>query len=362
MTGPKAAAEGDRFAAWPRRPARLALVLAFVLTALSAMVPITRGQGEDAFPSLVPSGQKQRDDDLRVYDNVIARIRGGEGYYTAAAAEHRAIGFPLQPGFAVRLPTLAYIEAAIGPPGEYAAAVLLLAGVLLAWWRRLGTEPGGAHRRPLAMGLLALGAVLVLNAYFFRLHELWAGMLLALSFGLHRPDKWGGALLAAALALAIRELALPFVLLMAAMALWRRDWCQAAALSVLAGVFLVGLMLHLQAVAALVRPGDLVSASWLELRGPSGWLSNIALSSQLRYLPHWLAGPLIVVALLGWAGWRSPAGAFGTLLFLGYGLVFGIAGRAENYYWGALVAPTLLLGLAFAPLAAKGLFRAAFPR
>ena len=46
----------------------------------------------------------------------------------------------------------------------------------------------------------------------FVLHELWAGMLLALAFGLHRPGrKYGAALVAAGLALAIREHALPFV-------------------------------------------------------------------------------------------------------------------------------------------------------
>ena len=355
----------DRFAAWPRPAALAALALLLILLAASALVPITRGQGRDIAPSLVPSGaapEKVRDDDLQVYDNVIARIQRGEGYYPAVVAEHRAIGFPLTPGFAVRLPTLAYIEAAIGPPGEYVAAVLLLAAVLLAWWRRLGAEPGGTEHRLLAMALLAVGAVLVLNTYFFRLHELWAGMLLALSFGLHRPGKWGCSLAAAALALAIRELALPFVLLMAAMALWRRDWREGAAWSALAALFLVGLALHLHAVAALVRPGDFVSASWLELRGLSGALSNLTLSSNLRYLPHWLAGPLILLALLGWAGWRSAAGAFGTLLFLGYGLAFAIAGRAENYYWGMIVTPTFLMGLAFAPSAAKGLFRAAFPR
>ncbi|MFT4026216.1 MAG: hypothetical protein QM676_05385 [Novosphingobium sp.] len=355
----------DRFAAWPRPAALAALALLLALVVASALVPITRGQGRDVTPSLISAGtapEKRRDDDLQVYDHVIARLRHGESYYPAVAAEHRAIGFPLTPGFAVRLPTLAYVEAAIGPAGEYIAAVLLLAAVLLAWWRRLGSEPGGAEHRLLAMALLTIGAVLVLNAYFFRLHELWAGMLLALSFGLHRPGKWLPAWLAAALALAIRELALPFVLLMAAMALWRRDWRGGAAWSALAALFLVGLALHLNAVAALVRPGDLVSASWLELRGLSGALSNLTLSSNLRYLPHWLAGPLVVLMVFGWASWRSPAGAFGALLFTGYAVAFAVAGRDENYYWGMLVTPCLAMGLAFLPQGARSLWRAAVAR
>jgi hypothetical protein len=202
----------------------------------------------------------------------------------------------------------------------------------------------------------------MLNAYFFRLHELWAGMLLALSLGLHRPGKWGAALAPAALALAIRELALPYVLLMAALALWRGDRREGAAWSLLAAVFLAALASHLQFVAEQARPGDLTSQSWFAWRGLSGALENAVFSSNLRHLPHWLAGPLAVLMVLGWAGWRSPAGAFGALLFIGYGVLFSIAGRDENYYWGMVITPCLAMGLAFIPGAAKSLFRAAFPR
>lgn len=352
----------DRFANWPRPAARLALALILILLIAAALVPISRNRGPDLQPTLTlgtPTAERPRDDDLQVYDNVVVRLQAGQGYYEAVAAEHRAIGFPLKPGLAVRLPSLAWIEAAIGPAGERAAAILLLAAVLLTWWRRLGTEPGGKERRLLAMALLAIGAVLMLNTYFFRLHELWAGMLLALSFGLHRPGRWGWALAIAALALAIRELALPYVLLMAAVALWRGDRREGAAWALLAAVFAAALAAHLHFVAAQVRPGDLTSQSWWAFRGLSGALENAVFSSNLRYLPHWLAGPLAVLMVLGWAGWRSPAGAFGALLFAGYGVLFAVAGRDENYYWGMLITPCLAMGLAFLPAAARSLLRAA---
>jgi hypothetical protein len=35
-----------------------------------------------------------------------------------------------------------------------------------------------------------------------------------------------------------------------------------------------------------------------------------------------------------------------------------IAGRGDNYYWGMVVAPTLLVGLAFAPAALRDLWQA----
>lgn len=357
---------GDRFAGWAQGPARLVLaVLALVLLA-SALVPIeaapqkvaVKGISAVATGSAAPA--RPRDDDLQVYDAVIERLKHGEGYYPAVAAEHRRIGFPLRPGFAVRLPTLAWLEAHVSPAGQMAAAFALFFAVLAAWWRRLGEEPGGSEVRLTATALLALGMSLAFNRYFFVLHELWAGGLLALSLGLHRPGrKWGGALVAAALALAIREHALPFVLLMAALALWRRDWREGAAWSALALLFVAGLAWHLQLVAQQVQPGDATSASWLALRGLSGWLSSIVLSSNLRLLPHWLAGPTVVLMLLGWAGWRSAAGLTGVLLFAGYGLLFAIAGRAENYYWGAMVAPAMFIGLALAPRAVRSLALAA---
>ncbi len=351
----------SRFAEVGANAARLVLGLVAVLTVTAALVPIERGDGRDTpRPMLVtnaPAPPKVRDDDMAVYDAVIARLQRGDGYYTAAAAEHRRVGFPLKPGFAVRLPTLAWIEAVLGEVGTRLAAIALLAAVLAAWWRRLGEDVPA--RRLVAMAFLAANAVLGLNAYFFALHELWAGMLLALSLALHRRGKWLGALAAAAMALAIRELALPFVALLAALALYRREWREAAAWSALIALFAGGLAWHLALVAAQTLPGDAHSASWLALRGLSGWLSNFTLSSNLRYLPHWLAGPATVATLLGWAGWNSRAGAEGFLLYAGYGIAFMIAGRNENYYWGAVVIPAFLIGLAFVPGAVRDLVRAA---
>jgi len=368
----------DRFAAWPPGPARLLIAALAALLVLAAFVPIVAGKMEkplvgfvDALTKskTVAAAARPRDDDLALYDRVIARIAHGENYYIVAAEEHRAAHYPLRPGVAVRLPTLAYLEMWLGDrgegdarvvPGEAAAAVLLLAAVMWAWWGRLGTEPGGTRYRMTASALIFMGASLGLNRYHFVLHELWAGMLIALSLGLHRPGrKWLGAVLAAGLALAIREHALPYVILMAATALWRREWKEGAAWLALIAGFFVYLGIHLHLVAQQVRPDDVIGPNWLVVRGLSGWLSCVVLSSNLRFLPHFVAGPLVMLSLLGWAGWKSPLGGTATLLFLGYGLLFMLAGRADNYYWGAVIAPVMLGGLAFMPRAVKSLVAAA---
>lgn len=373
----KAAPLDDRFAHWPRFPARLLLFALALILIAAALVPIKAGKQETELSGFVdnvagaqnPAAERPRDDDLALYDRVIARVGAGENYYAVAAEEHRQANYPLRPGVAVRPPTLAYLLVALGDKGQGAevlvigeliAALALLAAVVGAWWVRLGEEPGGLRFRKIGTTLVFMGASLGLNRYYFVLHELWAGMLVALAFALHRPGrKWGAALAVAALALAIREHVLPFVLLMAAMAFWRRDWKEGAAWSVLVLAFFAFMAWHLQQVAQHVVPGDVEGPDWLVLRGLSGWLSNVALSSNLRFLPHFIAGPLVVLMVLGWAGWKSSAGAFATLLYLGYGLAFMIAGRPDNFYWGAIIAPAMFIGLAFAPRALASLWRSA---
>jgi hypothetical protein len=362
----------DRFAVWPRIRALAALVAVVLMLAASALATLTVGHGQAARtpPIGASAPTRPRDADLALYDHVIARIRHGESYYAIIAQEHRQAGYPLRPGVAVRLPTLAYLGAAVGvgtsSPVPGLLAVALMLGVVAAWWARLGDEGCDPTQRLIGTALIAVGASLGLNRYFFVLHELWAGMLLALSLGLHRVGgaqgrgRWFAAWLAAALALAIREHALPYVLLMGAMALWRRGWREGAAWGALVVLFAAGLGWHLHRVAALTLPTDPMGPGWLVMRGLGGWLSDVVLSSNLRFLPHWAAGPLVVGMMLGWAGWRGAGGATATLLFLGYGLLFMIAGRDDNYYWGAMVAPAMFGGLAFAPMAARGLWRAAW--
>ena len=375
-------ASDDRFATWPRFSARLLLLLVASLLVLAAIVPIAAGTmekpvvgfveavaGGAASTAAAKAAERPRDDDLALYDRVIQRIGRGQNYYVAAADEHRKSNYPLRPGVAVRLPTLAYLDLWLGDqgrgaevlvPGELVAALALLLAVVGAWWRRLGDEPGGAPFQRIGTALMFMGASLGLNRYYFVLHELWAGMLIALSLALHRPgQRWLGAVLIAALALVIREHALPYVALMAALALWRRDWKEGAAWGALIAVFLVGMAVHLHFVAQQVRPSDVVGPAWLVLRGLSGWLSSVVLSSNLRFLWHQVSGPLVILMVLGWAGWKTSLGTTATLLYLGYGLLFMIAGRADNFYWGAVIAPAMFVGLAFVPRALRSLVRSA---
>lgn len=360
----------DRYAHWRRGPAIVLLAVLAALLALSALVPLTASMDREvaSVPSIVLDGDtpetasRDRDDDLALYDRIIERVAAGENYYAVAVEEQRAGDYPVRPGLAVRLPTLAYLYAGLGEDGLQVIAIALLAATVFAWWQRLGDEPGGKRRRNIGAALLLVGGSTSLYAYYFVLHEFWTGMLIALAFGLHRPGKWKASLVVAAIALALREHALPFVLLMAAMAAYRRDFREGAAWGLLALIYVALLMAHLNAVNAYVLSSDPTGPSWLALEGLSGWLSKVVLSSNLRFLPHYLAGPLAVLMVFGWSGWKSDVGRTAVLLYLGYALAFMIAGRANNFYWGATVAPGMFIGLAFAPIALRSLVRSAFGR
>jgi hypothetical protein len=351
----------DRFAHWPPGLARAALVgIVLVLAAAIWTAPSPpRVPVHPAGASSTPA--KPRDSDVQLYWRIAHRVAAGKNYHAVAVEEQRAGNYPVRPAVAVRLPTLAFLTAWLGPNGLFALAALLAAGTLVAWWRRLGEEPGGIDRRLIAMLLLLIGALAGLKPQYIVVHEVWAGLLLALGGGLHRPGRWRAAWLPVALALAIREHALPFVLLLAAMAAWRRDWRELAAWLALVVLFAVGLAWHIHTVNEYLLASDRPSPHWLVFRGLAGWTGNVIESSALHRLPYWLAAPLALLPLLGWAGWKSAAGAFYTLLLTGYGVLFMIAGRDNNFYWALVVTPAWFVGYVFVPMAVRSLLASAAP-
>lgn len=343
-----------------------AILLAAALTAQPTTTGIVITPADDAETVTVaaersePMAQDgQRDTDLQLYDRIVERVRAGENYYTVAVEEQRARDFPVRPGLAVRLPTLAFVYASVGQWGLMVLAALLAVATVVAWHYRLRDVPGGPGRLRYLLLLLVIGAASGFKPHYLALHEVWAGMLIALSFGLYRPKRWGGALIAAALAVSIRELALPFVLLMMTLAWARGNRGETAAWLGLVLVFGAALSLHLLLVAQMTTSADPASPSWFALRGLGGWTSNIVLSSPLYLLPGWLAAPLALLPLLGWAGWKSWFGVTGFLLCLGYGVAFMIAGRDNNFYWALIVMPVWFVGYAFVPRALASLWNSA---
>lgn len=334
------------------RPRALAIAFLLLLI-LVAAVWGAAGTGRSALgpaPSAAaasPSGNQ----DLVLYDRIATRVATGENYYRAAADELRSGNYPLRPFVAFRPPTLTVVAAWIGRPALLALQYLLFAAMVAAWWFRLDRQFADRGRRTTATMLAAAGVAVAFSGKYVLLHEVWAGALIALSLALHRPDRRGWSVAAAALALAIRELALPYVLLMAAFALYRRSWREVGAWAVLILVFAAGMAWHAAEVAEVVLPPDPASPGWAAFGGWAGVLRTFHLAGPLRWLPMEVGAAAIVLGLFGWASWKSRTGLAATLVYLGYGLAFMLFGRANNFYWGLMVTPAFLIGLAFLPRA-----------
>jgi hypothetical protein len=312
--------------------------------------------------------------DLVLYRRITEQMMAGEGYYQAAAAEHRRATYPLRPFITVRMPTLAVVTAPLGLSAMRVVLFSLVGLAAVMWWRRLQHLTDRTTLQPVIGALLVAGGLttFLASADLVASHEVWAATLLALSWALHRAkgaddttaasaNSWLPSVLVATAAVLIRELALPFILLMGAFAIWHRRWREAAAWVAVVAVFALALTTHAANVAAVVTPADVASPGWANFGGWPFFVLAMHGATTLRILPEATSPLLVPLVMLGWAACRAETGAFGALLFAGYAVLFAGLGRPDNWYWGLLIAPVFMLGLMFLPQGLADLFAALRP-
>lgn len=338
----------------------LALALALAAGAGAAIAPSVSGDASAlrnvaSAPSPARAASAPTKGDMALYARIAERVAAGESYHAAALAEHRASGYPTRPFVTVRLPTLAWLQAAIGTEGvRWLALVLVAATIAALVWRAVPFA--SIEERIIAAALLAAGGGAALSPVAGYDHDFIAGVLLSLALVAYRRERWWPALIAAAAALAVRELAAPFVALWLALALAEGRRREALALAAVLALFAAGLVAHALAVDALRLPGDLASQGWDARAGYGVPLAGLAQLTGLRHLPPLLAAPLAVLPLVGWAGLGGRIGLFATLWFTGLATVMALFARPANYYWIELALPAYAIGLAFAPRALAELF------
>lgn len=357
---------GRPFAHLPRwaAAALLALLAAAMAWSAFATAPVdaaerSRAAEKAARPQSADGGAGKGD--LALYKRIADRMAAGEGYYTAALAEQRASNYPTRPFVAVRLPTLAWLQQAIGVDGVRIIELALVAACLLALQLRL-TGLVAMPERLAALVLMVLGGAAAAVPTAGLIHELWAGLWLTLALLIHRPHRWWPALAAAACALAVRELAVPFVVLWFAFALAGRRWREAAGVAALLIVFAGGMTAHYLAVEAGRLPGDPASQGWNALAGYGLPLMALSRLTGLLLLPVQIAAPIAILPLIGWAGIGGRIGLFAALWFAGLFTMVALFARPENFYWVQLALPAYGVGLAFVPRALSDLLRAAAGR
>jgi hypothetical protein len=352
-------AVGRPFAQLPRLAAAvvLALTLAVLTWSITTTDQIDRFEQARAGPITNTAGQPyDRRGDLSLYERISARVAAGEGYYAAATDEQRSNGYPTRPFVTVRLPTLAYLHLLIGPAGVRYLEIAVLIGCLIALpgaTKSMTTPP----ERFGAMVLLPVGGATVLTSFSGLYHEALAGVLLSFAVLIYRPHRWWPALLAAGLAIAVRELVVPFVMLWLVFALAGRRWSEAAGTGGLLAVFMCGMALHYLAVDTARLATDVGSEGWDAVNGYALPLMVVARLSVLSVFPTVLAAPLAILPLLGWFGLGGRLGLFASLWFGGLFTMIALFARPENFYWVQLVFPAYAIGLAFAPRALSELVR-----
>ncbi|MBB5710506.1 hypothetical protein [Sphingomonas xinjiangensis] len=359
-TAPRWLAAPTRFAALGRARARMGiavLALLLLLLCLSASLAVQPPSlAASADMGAAAAAPMSRDADLLLFEKTVAGMRSGAGdYYTVATDAMRAGGYPLRPFFTVRLPALATVQAALpslGPP----LLLLLLAAVTAAAWGLRLTEVLTRALPRLVAGMLLLGSMLAfLRAGLWPLHELWAGLLVALSLALRRPGRWVEPAALALAAMLIRETAALYAIVMAVMA-WRegarteaRGWVAVLLL------FVVALGAHAHAVTGATGPLDVAAprgGGWL---GIGFFVQAVALSTVLQLLPLWVGALLAGLALFGWASWADPLATRALALLLGYGALIALFARPDQFYWALMVAPLFFVGLVFVPDGARDL-------
>lgn len=286
--------------------------------------------------------------DAQLYRAIVNRVHDGQNYYQVVGSELRARDYATRPFFNWRLPLLAWFTAKM-PTLKIANWILisLTLATFIMWLLTLSKEDG--FYATLLGGFLLLGTVVAaFTNVAFLFHEMWAGVLIAFSIVLYARNR-SLSVISGLLALFIRELTLPFAVVMMIMAYREHHRRQAIAWLIGIAAFFVYLSIHARTVLPLLTDSDPTNQTWIQLGGWSFVLTTTKWTLLTFLTPIWIDVVLLPLALLGAAGWRSAVGTRLALTIAAYIFAFSIVGRPDNYYWGLLYAPLLPLALLHAP-------------
>ena len=314
-------------------------------------------------PPVCPAGQQNAaNGDVALYRAEIDRVHAGDNYYLAAARELPARGYPTASVFNWRTPLPMWLIAVLPAPvfGKMLLCLLALALMLTAFAASSREQPN-IYRGPLPLALLLAGPLLpcVLGDLYV-LPVLWAGIFIGLSvcaYGLDRPYAGAAAGLAAVF---FRELALPYCLLVAALAAHRRRRGELAVWLIGLAAWAVFFALHWLQVKQLIAPdAPAHREGWIQFGGLAFVQATLQMNSCLLLLPQWVTTLFFVAALCGLAGWQSPLGQRVGLTFCLFIVAFSIVGHDFNRYWGLLIAPLACFGVVRFPASVFDLWKAA---
>jgi hypothetical protein len=284
--------------------------------------------------------------DSATYLRIVQRIRAGASYYAAAHQVLVADGYGTTSVFNWRTPAWAELLAQL-PSIRWAQALLAglaMFSVLLIY--RMVRHDGGpiiaaATVFALAINLVDLGAP---NSIVFT--EVSAGILILFSISAYGNGLRMLGAIAAIAALFVRELAGPYLLICMWLALREKQWKELKLLVV--GLILYAMYFAWHWVMVTQQLGDAdraYSAGWLRFGGLQFVLETAHFNGLFSLISLAWTAWLLPIALLGFVAW--PNGIRSGLFVVTYLVVFAVAGKPFNTYWGALFTPVLMLGPAW---------------
>lgn len=294
--------------------------------------------------------------DLQLYLAIADRVAKGEGYYPVSMELQRANGWPVTPFVTVRLPTLAWAEAVAGPGVLFVLQIVLLLAGAIAWYAVLARY--SRLERYFAAGLYAVFGGSMISLAETAQHEVWAGLLISLALPL--AGRWPSVALALGLiASLIRELAAPFLGLIALLASYHDERGTAIkALGALATVCLA-LLAHYLAVSAHALSADPVSQGWLGFTGPRAVVMDMSVITAAGSLPAIAYATAGFLPMLGWFSLPGRTGRLAVFWFGGVLFAVMALGRPDNLRWIDMLMPGYFVGLALVPRVIAGIVRKA---
>lgn len=348
--------EPDVFHRYTNRRKMAILKLAFLAIMLLACVGITFSPWRSGFADF----PGRRPSDVELYQAEVDRIHAGESYYSAAGTELRARGYPTRSVFNWRTPLPMWLVGVIPDPVLAKGLLCGMCLITLCLGFAICSDEGSLSAG-IAFAIAFSGTALpCLLGNSFLLPELWSGMLIALSVGCYGRGHRAAGLLAGISALFVRELAAPYCLLAAALAVRHRRWREVVLWMAGFAAYAIFYVAHWHTVQGFIGADDVAhDRGWVRFGGAAFVISTAQMNAYLLLLPQWVSALFLVLSLLGLSRWSSAAGERIGLTVAGYVLAFGIVGQDFNQYWGSMFAPLLCFGIARALPALADLWKLA---
>jgi hypothetical protein len=149
--------------------------------------------------------------------------------------------------------------------------------------------------------LLLQGPIIYsLSSDCFVAHEFWAGTLIVLSLAAYGRGLVWLSVLSGLLALFLRELALPFVMVMLVLSIWEGHRREALAWFTGIMAFGVGFLVHWSVVTKLITENDRVmEGGWIAFGGWSFVLSTVQMHPYLLLMPLWVTALITPIVFAG---------------------------------------------------------------